>query len=423
MYIFLWSFFAIIFFAAFLAIIEVLRFFIQKRKSISDWKGHETDFYRQKEKQPMTEDALDMEQDVKNATPDEYAVRINNVSKLFYDTTKKPICAVNQVSLGIKRGSLFGFLGANGAGKTTLMKIILRELQPSNGSIELEGTDIKEGYKAHMIAICPQFDDHLCPILTTYEQIKFYSYIHQVPSDQSEHNIAMLIETLDLTNHRDKLVKELSGGNQRKISIAIAFLSDAHIVLLDEPTSSLDPVARHKVHNLINISRGEKTFMLCTHLLDEAESLCDNIFIMLNGCVYAIGTPQYLSSKFGTEWKVDLVLDSANKETEQNVDQFFKNNLSTARLSIKRPLSRIYSIPSQDIKLTNLFEVLQKGKDEGVGIKYYTCSCSTLEKVFMEIVMLSEKGALPSSDEESSRRSVRSERSEPTTIEDVSSLN
>ena len=186
--------------------------------------------------------------------------------------------------------------------------------------------------------------------------------------------MSVLIETLGLDEYADKVMSELSGGNQRKVSVAIAFLSNARIVLLDEPTSSLDPIARHKVHNLINMKRGSKTFMLCTHLLDEVETL--------HGLIYTICTPQYLSNRFGTEWKAYLVPENSCKEKETAIDTFFTQNISSARTSIKRPLSRIYSIPSTDIKLTALFRFLQNAKDSNIGIKYFTCSWSTLEKVF-----------------------------------------
>lgn len=388
----LMMYFSVFIYGFILAAIEYIRIELSKKLSETGWELNKTLFMDIKSRQPITEEAREMEREVASATTDRFAVRINDVSKLFRDSNGNPLCAVNQVSLGIKRGELFGFLGANGAGKTTLMKMILREMPISNGNIEIDGHDIAHGFDSTQLAICPQFDDHLTPQLTPYENLKYFSLICNIPSQLREIRINELIGKVLLDEHKEKLINELSGGNQRKTAVAVSFLSNAGIVLLDEPTSSLDPIARKAVHDLINEYRGTKTFMLCTHLLDEAETLCDNISIMLNGCVYVIGSPQYLSSKFGTEWKVDLTLENSYSSTQEACDIFIGTNCPQAKLSIRRPLSRIYSIPSAAIKLNDLFRLFQNAKNNHLGgIKYYTCSMSTLEKVFLEIVLLSEK--------------------------------
>jgi ABC-type multidrug transport system ATPase subunit len=161
-------------------------------------------------------------------------------------------------------------------------------------------------------------------------------------------------------------------------------------VLLDEPTASLDPVARRKVHEMISDFKGEKTFMLCTHLLSEAETLCDMISIMIKGCVYTVGSPGYLSDKFGTEYKVDVMLDDDSEERATACTAFFRQSLPSAVLSITRPKARIYNVPAADITIAELFRVMQQGKQNGSGFSYYTCSSSSLERVFMEIVRMSE---------------------------------
>lgn len=359
---------------------------------------HSGAFKNIKKSQNITEDAVNMEEQVKNAERGKYAVRIANCCKLFFDSNHQVLAAVNDVSLGIEQGSMFGFLGANGAGKTTLMKMIQHEIPISSGSIQINGVDVQHNFDPTLLSVCPQFNDHLTPELTGREQLKFYSMIFGMEKDEATEKIENLIRILDYEDHVDKPVKEMSGGNQRRCSVAISFLNESDIVLLDEPTASLDPVARRKVHDLINEYRGNKTFMLCTHLLDEAEAICDMISIMLKGCVYAVGTPQYLSKTFGKEWKVDVTLEDASQDCRSAVDDFFSSNLPNSRITIKRPLSRIYSIPAGDIKLTALFRLLQDAKEQQNGIKYFTCSSSTLEKVFLEIVQMSEHEHLDSED-------------------------
>jgi ABC-type multidrug transport system ATPase subunit len=193
-----------------------------------------------------------------------------------------------------------------------------------------------------------------------------------------------------LENIIDKPLRELSGGDVRKLAIAMCFLGPAKIVLLDEPTASLDPVARKRVHEMILEFKGEVTFMLCTHLLSEAESLCDLISIMIKGCVYTVGTPQYLSTKFGTEYKVDVMLDDESEATGLACDEFFSKAIPAAVLSIMRPRARIYNVPAAGLGLPELFNLMESGKKNGSGFSYYTCSTSSLERVFMEIVHLSE---------------------------------
>jgi ABC-type multidrug transport system ATPase subunit len=195
---------------------------------------------------------------------------------------------------------------------------------------------------------------------------------------------------LELTIHAHKPVRELSGGNQRKLAVALSFFGPSRIALLGEPTSSLDPVARHHVHDMIAGNRGKKTFMLCTHLLSEAESLCDEISMMIKGSVYTSRTPQYLSQKFGTEFKIDVMLKKDDSGANEKCKAFFRAQLLQTVATILRLNVGIYSIASNVIELSQLFTVMETalGGDNGFG--YYTCSSSSLERVFMEIVHLSE---------------------------------
>jgi ABC-type multidrug transport system ATPase subunit len=382
------EFIDIIIYAGLLVSIELIRILL--RAFGARWTfGDFSQFFRtEKARHPVTQEAKDMEAEV--AQCHDYAVRVENCSRLFFNTAGQPIPAVNSVSLGIKRGSLFGFLGANGAGKTTLISMITSMLPISNGRIEIMGRDITQYNDPTLLSICPQFNTHLCEQLTPYEHFVVYSWLFQLGADEAERETNRLIKVLELEDIKDKPIRELSGGDVRKLSIALSFLGPAKIILLDEPTASLDAVARHAVHEMIVDFRGEKTFMLCTHLLSEAEALCDQISIMIKGCVYTVGSPAYLSDKFGTEYKVDVMLVDDTPEMGQACDRFFSEKLPSARLSITRPKARIYNVPASDFKLSQLFKILEQGNDGTGGFNYYTCSSSSLERVFMEIVRMSE---------------------------------
>lgn len=385
---FIMQFVDIILYGGILTIIEAVRLKIQNRKTKKKF-GDYTDFFKKvKAKHPVTEEAGLMEKEVHDNH--DYAVRIENVSRLFFNTANEPIPAVNCVNLGVKEGSLFGFLGANGAGKTTLIKMITSMLPPSDGTIEIHGIDIAKFNDPTKLSICPQFNNHLCQEMTPLEHFQLYSLLFEMDADVSQEKTEKLIKVLELESLKNKPIRELSGGDIRKLAIAMSFLSPADIILLDEPTASLDPVARHHVHEMILEYKGDKTFMLCTHLLSEAETLCDTISIMIKGCVYTVGTPQYLSQKFGTEFKIDVMLDDESEDNATKCDQFFQDSLPDAALSITRPKARIYSIPASSITLPELFVEMEKGKNNKCGFSYYTCSTSSLERVFMEIVRMSE---------------------------------
>jgi len=379
----------IVFYSLILFIIEKVRLHLQSRHAKKTFGNYGQFFKDAKAKHPVTDEAHDMEKLVHDSS-EKWAVKIENCSRLFFNTADQPIPAVNCVSLGVKEGSLFGFLGANGAGKTTLIKMITSMLPPSDGSIEINGVDISVFNDPTLLSICPQFNTHLITEMTPEEHFKLFSLLFCLSPEEKQATRDRLMRILELDSIKDTPVRELSGGDARKLAIALSFLGPAKIILLDEPTASLDPVARHHVHEMISSYRGQKTFMLCTHLLSEAESLCDMISIMVKGCVYTCGSPQYLSQKFGTEYKIDVALTDDHPDSFQKVDTFFSTQLPTAELSILRPKARIYSIPASDISLPELFTKMEEGKQSDNGFNYYTCSSSSLERVFMEIVHMSE---------------------------------
>ncbi|EAY21054.1 ABC transporter family protein [Trichomonas vaginalis G3] len=384
----LYVFIDIVLYGGILTFIEKWRIYLQRKAAKSNFGDYHDFFDEQKKKHPVTQEAHDMEDEVEHTT--DYAVRIHNVSRLFFNTEGKPIPAVNKVSLGVKKGSLFGFLGANGAGKTTLINMITSLLPPSDGTIEINGKDIMVENDPSLLAVCPQFNTHLCMDMTIKEHFHFYSLLQRMSPEHEARNSQRLLQLLELESFADTPIRELSEGDVRKLAIALSFLGRAKIILLDEPTATLDPVSRRQVHEMILYYRGQKTFMLCTHLLSEAEALCDNISIMIKGNVYTVGSPQYLQSKFGTDYKVDMQLNDETDKTGELVDKFFQENIPQAVLSIKRPVARIYNVPATSIELGKLFKKMEKGKRNGNGYSYYTCSSSSLEKVFMEIVRISE---------------------------------
>lgn len=345
----------------------------------------------------MTKEALQMEEDVRNSNQNDYFIKINQVSRLFFDNDKTPILAVNSVSLGIKKGSLFGFLGANGAGKTTLISMITSMLPASSGTIEIDGENINDLKDRSIISVCPQFNDHLISEMTPLEHFTLYSYIFNLDKEEARQRKNELINQLEIQDILNRKLSEISFGDLRKLSVGLAFFGNSKVIFLDEPTTSLDANSRDLVHKLILLNKSTKNILLCTHLLNEAEILCDQISIMSKGCIYTVDSPSNLNKKFGTSIKIDVFLNANDINATEKCTNFFNNRIPKAVLAIERPNSRIYRISNKFVTFPQLFSIMEEGrKDSNNGFFSFTCTSSSLEQTFLEIVKLSESGEVES---------------------------
>ena len=220
-----------------------------------------------------------------------YSIKTNKLTKKFKDKV-----AVNEVDLCIKEGELFSLLGVNGAGKTTTIKMLSGLIIPTSGDIFINGMNMKDDvYKIKQILnISPQ-ETAIAPNLTVKENLEFMAGVYQV--DNKENKINDLINQFKLTEILNKKAKTLSGGWQRRLSIAISLINDPKILFLDEPTLGLDVIARKELWNIINELKGKVTIILTTHYMEEAESLSDRIGVMANGDLIDVGTVEELKNK------------------------------------------------------------------------------------------------------------------------------
>ena len=220
--------------------------------------------------------------------------------------------AVRGLSFGLPGGSVFGFLGINGAGKTSALKILSGDIFPSFGSAQLAGYDVvrEQLQVRRLLGYCPQFDA-LLDLMSTREHLELYARIKGVPEKDLKKVVEKQLKSFDLVDYAGKLAGTLSGGNKRKLSVAIALIGDPPIVFLDEPSTGVDPVARRFMWGVISRVATEQrgcTIILTTHSMEEVEALCSSIGIMVGGRLRCLGTSQHLKSKFGQGFMSTLQL-------------------------------------------------------------------------------------------------------------------
>jgi len=206
------------------------------------------------------------------------------------------LTAVDNIDFEIFEGEVFGVLGPNGAGKTTTMKMIHCFIPPTSGKLFVAGLDVTR-YQRHIKAILgvvPQ-EDSLDPDLTVYGNLITYSRYHEIPKSIARERSDALLEMMSLTEKKDVIIENLSGGMKKRLLIARGLINNPKVLILDEPTTGLDPQARHLVWaKLKELKESGKTIILTTHYMEEASRLCDRLVMMNNGKIVDLGSPAEL---------------------------------------------------------------------------------------------------------------------------------
>ncbi len=227
----------------------------------------------------------------------EKAIEIKNLSKIYKD-----VRAVDGLSLTVKKGELFGLLGVNGAGKTTLVKMLSCLVLPTSGDAFVLGSSIitETDKVKQKIGISPQ-ETAVAKKLTVEENLDLMAGGHGFDKEKRAKKTEEMIAEFGLETVRKKAAEKLSGGWQRKLSIAMALVSEPDVLFLDEPTLGLDVFARRELWKVIEELKGKVTIVLTTHYMEEAENLSDRICVMKNGKIIDIGTAKELMQKTNTD--------------------------------------------------------------------------------------------------------------------------
>ena len=225
------------------------------------------------------------------------AIVIDKLTKRYKD-----VAAVDDLSLNIRQGELFSLLGVNGAGKTTTIKMLSCLTRPTGGDACLHGHSVvREAAQVKpLIGVSPQ-ETAVAPNLTVKENLVLMCGVHGFSKGKSAEKVRELTEQFDLRTILNKKAGKLSGGWQRRLSIAMALIGEPKILFLDEPTLGLDVLARSELWDVIRALKGKITMILTTHYMEEAEALSDRVGIMRDGRLLALGTAEELKAQAGTE--------------------------------------------------------------------------------------------------------------------------
>ena len=237
------------------------------------------------------------------------AVKIRNLKKTY----ENGVTALKGVNLDVYKGEIIAILGPNGAGKSTLIKILIGQIKPTSGEVLIFDTPIEKLLTTDTrlkISYVPQ-ENMLLDLLTVEENMDYFASLYDISKDERKKKIQELLELFGLSEHRKKRAEKLSGGMKRKLTIATALLNDPELLILDEPTTGLDPIARAELLSSLEVLKErKKTIIITTHLIDEAEKLADRVAIMDEGKIIKVGRPNEIKEEICGDVLLDILMDT-----------------------------------------------------------------------------------------------------------------
>lgn len=253
------------------------------------------------------QDIADERTRVIQKSPYELQVRCDQIKKKY-----GKLEAVKNISFGLEHGECFALLGISGAGKTSLFKCMTGEIYPTKGQLTINGSDITtaSGFQKarKQIGYCPQFDA-IFEGLTVYEHLQIYAAFKGIKTNLRERLIQKQIREMDLESYANVRANNLSGGNKRKMSVAMAMIGNPPLVFLDEPSTGVDPQAKRFMWNIvskISTQRKNSAVIITTHSMEEAEALCTKMGIMVAGEFKCFGSSQHIKDKYGTGYEIEV---------------------------------------------------------------------------------------------------------------------
>lgn len=302
-------------------------------------------------------------------------INIENLSK-NYGSVK----AVDNISMSVMSGQVFGFLGPNGAGKSTTIKLLTTLIQPSQGSLTILGINaIEEPLKVrHKIGVILQQPSYE-PSLTVEKSLDKYGMMWDIPKSERKIRMEELLKDFDLIDIRKKRNEDLSIGQRRRVQVAREFMHDMDLLFLDEPTVGLDPAARRKLLDYLKAKvKTGLTIFFTTHILTEAEYLCDKIAIIDKGKILAIDTPEALKKRFGNEKTIKIHL-LKNKQEVKNL----LSDIPDCKIDFDTGTNIVIHSKQSEIVLMKILTILN---DNGINVDDLSAVPTNLEEIFLKMV-------------------------------------
>ncbi|KAM6900621.1 retinal-specific phospholipid-transporting ATPase ABCA4a [Xenentodon cancila] len=382
---------------------------------------------RRRGKESQAEDERNQEKDEQSffeGEPEDLVkgVCVQNLVKVFSSCSSP---AVDGLSINFYESQITALLGHNGAGKTTTMSILTGMFPPTSGTAIIYGKDIRTDMDSIRLSLgmCPQHNI-LFQHMTVAEHILFYSLLKGCPTAEAQEEVENMLQDLGLPHKRDELVQNLSGGMQRKLSVALAFVGGAKVVVLDEPTSGVDPYSRRSIWDLLLKYRTGRTVIMSTHHMDEADLLSDRVAIISQGRLYCCGSPIFLKNCFGAGFYLTLVRRmkhdtlktscdcaedcsckcskcstfKANQEESQVADRQMEGNMESIVALVHHhvPQARLIEAIGQELTFllpnrnfqprayASLFRELEETLVD-IGLSSFGVSDTSLEEIFLKV--------------------------------------
>ena len=288
--------------------------------------------------------------------------------------------AINGIDLDVQSGQVFGFLGPNGAGKSTSIKILTTLIEPTSGQLNILGIDalsspLEVRKKIGVVLQQPSYE----PTLTVEKSLQKYGMMWDVPKHQIYDRTEELITKFDLQEIRNKKNEDLSIGQRRRVQVAREFIHEMELLFLDEPTVGLDPSSRRKLMNFLKekVSDG-LTIFYTTHVLNEAEYLCNEIAIINNGKIVTVASPDELKNRFGKEKTIKIHISSGHHLISKLLE-----SISECKINVEgKTTVSIYSSKSESV----LVQVLKILSENNIEVEDLSVMPTNLEEIFLKVV-------------------------------------
>ncbi|XP_055460812.1 phospholipid-transporting ATPase ABCA3 [Psammomys obesus] len=310
-------------------------------------------------------------------------IKIKHLSKVFQVGNKDKM-GIRDLNLNLYEGQITVLLGHNGAGKTTTMSMLTGLFPPTSGHAYIHGYEISQDMAQirKNLGLCPQHDV-LFDNLTVAEHLYFYAQLKGLPLQKCPEEVKHMLHILSLEDKRDLRSKFLSGGMKRKLSIGIALIAGSKVLMLDEPTSGMDAVSRRAVWDLLQQQKSDRTILLTTHFMDEADLLGDRIAILAKGELQCCGSSLFLKQRYGAGYHMTLVKEPhCNSES---ISQLVHHHVPNAMLESHAGAELSFILPKESThRFESLFTKLEK-KQKELGIASFGASVTTMEEVFLRV--------------------------------------